>query len=200
MLQQTKLNTTATQARDWIQALARYREPNQMRSVLELIITGAPFVVLWVIAWFALSISYWLTLAISVPAAGFLVRLFLIQHDCGHGSFFRSHRVSNTVGFFIGVMTLTPYHYWRKTHAYHHAHSGDLDFRGFGDIDTMTLREFMALSRGRRLPCTRRAGAAAPAQAVVEEPGGAVGGEEHAERRIDGVCCLPRPLVALEKP
>jgi omega-6 fatty acid desaturase (delta-12 desaturase) len=72
------------------------------------------------------------------------MRLFMIQHDCGHGSFFKSRRARNIVGFFIGVLTLTPYEYWRKTHAYHHAHSGDLDLRGFGDIDTLTIEEYYA--------------------------------------------------------
>ena len=151
MPQQTKLNTTATQARDWIQALARYREPNQVRSVLELIITAAPFVVLWVIAWFALSISYWLTLAISVPAAGFLVRLFLIQHDCGHGAFFRRKAINDWIGRVIGVFTLTPYDVWRRHHSVHHATSGNLAKRGTGDIDTLTVREYLALSRSRRI-------------------------------------------------
>jgi len=75
----------------------------------------------------------------------------MIQHDCGHGSFFRSRRARDFLGFWIGVLTLTPYAYWRKTHAYHHAHSGDLDLRGFGDIDTLTVDEYMALPSHRRL-------------------------------------------------
>ena len=86
-----------------------------------------------------------------VPAAGFLVRLFMIQHDCGHGSFF-PHRLANDwVGRVIGVLTLTPYDFWRRAHAHHHAGSGNLDRRGLGDIDTLTVREFLALPRWRRL-------------------------------------------------
>ena len=81
-----------------------------------------------------------------MPAAGFLVRLFIIQHDCGHGAFFRSSRASNALGFVLGVLTLTPYDYWRKVHAIHHATSGNLERRGFGDIDTLTVREYLALS------------------------------------------------------
>ena len=76
----------------------------------------------------SLEYSYWLTLALAVPTAGFLIRLFIIQHDCGHGNFFKSRRVRDWVGRAIGTLLLTPYDYWRKAHAYHHAHSGDLDF------------------------------------------------------------------------
>jgi fatty acid desaturase len=86
-----------------------------------------------------------------VPAAGFLVRLFMIQHDCGHGSFFRRRLANDWVGRVIGVLTLTPYDFWRRTHALHHANSGNLDHRGIGDVATLTAREFLALSRGRRL-------------------------------------------------
>jgi omega-6 fatty acid desaturase (delta-12 desaturase) len=106
---------------------------------------------LWTLAYLALSASYWLTLALAIPTAGFLMRLFMIQHDCGHGSFFKSRRARDLVGFWIGVLTLTPYAYWRKTHAYHHAHSGDLDLRGFGDIDTLTVDEYLALPWHKRL-------------------------------------------------
>ena len=85
------------------------------------------------------------------PTAGLLVRLFMIQHDCGHGSFFR-HRVANDwVGRMIGALTLTPYDFWRRSHALHHAGSGNLDRRGIGDITTLTVREYLALSRGSRL-------------------------------------------------
>ena len=87
----------------------------------------------------------------GVCTAGLLVRLFIVQHDCGHGSFFRSSRLNDTVGSAIGVLTMMPYSYWRKTHAIHHATSGNLDRRGFGDIDTMTVTEYRSLSVWRRL-------------------------------------------------
>ena len=116
------------------------------RSVLQLLTSVIPFVTLWILAWRALDVGYWLTVLLALPTAGFLMRMFMIQHDCGHGSFFTSRRARDVVGFCIGVLTLVPYQYWRKTHAYHHAHSGDLDFRGFGDIDTLTLREYRARS------------------------------------------------------
>ena len=143
--------TTQDVARHWNELLSPYYGPDRRRSVVQVALTSAVFVGLWLAMVWSLEIGYWLTLLLALPTAGFLMRLFMIQHDCGHGSFFKSHRAANTVGFVIGVLTLTPYHYWRKTHAYHHAHSGDLDFRGFGDIETLTLREYLALSRGRRL-------------------------------------------------
>jgi omega-6 fatty acid desaturase (delta-12 desaturase) len=134
----------------WAPILARYREPNCARSTVELAITAVPFVLLWILMWAALDAGYWVDLLLAVPAAGFLVRLFMIQHDCGHGAFFRRRRVNDWVGRIIGVLTLTPYDFWRHSHALHHANSGNLDHRGFGDVDTLTVREFLALPRWRR--------------------------------------------------
>ena len=138
-------------AREWLKALADYREPSLLRSLTELVITATPFVILWVAAWWALSYSYWLTLALSVPAVLFLVRLFLIQHDCGHGSFFRQRKLNDWVGRTLGVVTLTPYEDWRHSHAVHHASTGNLERRGIGDIITLTVREYEALSWRKRL-------------------------------------------------
>lgn len=134
-------------ARDWIEVLQRYRQPIVWRSVVEIVITAAPFALLWAAAWAALSISYWLTLAITVPAAGFLVRLFMIQHDCGHGAFFRKRATNDWIGRTLGVLTLTPYDAWKRSHAIHHASSGNLDERGTGDIDTLTVSEYRARSK-----------------------------------------------------
>jgi len=131
--------------------LARYRRPNSARSVFELVITAVPFVVTWALMWVALDHGYWIGLLLAVPAAGFLVRLFMIQHDCGHGAFFHSRLVSDWVGRAIGVLTLTPYDFWRQTHALHHASSGNLDHRGYGDIDTLTVREFLARPKWRQI-------------------------------------------------
>jgi omega-6 fatty acid desaturase (delta-12 desaturase) len=132
-------------------SLAAYREPSTARSVFELLITAVPFALLWILAWLALDSGYWIGLALVIPAAGFLVRLFMIQHDCGHGSFFHHRSVNNWVGRAISVLTLTPFDFWRRAHALHHAGSGNLDRRGIGDIDTLTVREYLALSRWRRL-------------------------------------------------
>src|SRR5215467_4453926 len=138
-------------AREWAQILGRYREPSHVRSVLELMITTGSFVALWFSMWVALRFGYWLTLIIAVPAAGFLVRLFMIQHDCGHGAFFRHRLANDWVGRVIGVLTLTPYDYWRRMHAIHHATSGHLDRRGIGDVDTLTVREYLSRTFLRRV-------------------------------------------------
>jgi len=134
--------TASTKPQDWVRILAAYREPNQLRSMFELGVSFVPFVGLWAVAWWAISISPWLALAISVLNAGFLLRLFIIQHDCGHGSYFKNRHVSDWVGRALGVLTLTPYDVWRRTHAIHHSAAGNLDKRGIGDIYTMTVDEY----------------------------------------------------------
>lgn len=139
-------------ARHWARILTRYREPAHSRSVVEIAVTILPFAGLWALAWTSVSFGYWqLSLVLSVLAAGFLARLFMIQHDCGHGAFFRHRVVNDWVGRVIGVLTLTPYEVWRRTHAIHHASAGNLGHRGIGDIDTKTVREFRALSSWDRL-------------------------------------------------
>jgi len=130
--------------------LAKYRDPNVSWSLFEIGVTLAPFVGLWAAMWALMHVSYWLTLALALPAAGFLVRLFLIQHDCGHGAMFRTRGTNDWVGRAFGVLTLTPYDYWKRTHAAHHANSGNLDRRGMGDIDTLTVREYQGLGGLRR--------------------------------------------------
>lgn len=143
--------TAAATARDWARVLADYREPSHARSVFELLVTAIPFFVLWVLTWALLERTHWLSLILVVPAAGLLVRLFMIQHDCGHGSFFRDRRLNDLVGRVLGVLTLTPYDHWKRTHAVHHATSGHLDRRGMGDITTLTVQEYLALPRLGRL-------------------------------------------------
>ena len=134
----------------WNRILRPYWGADTRKSVTQLLASAIPFVLLWYAMLRSLEVGYWLTLILAVPTTGFLMRLFMIQHDCGHGSFFNSRKARDWVGRIIGVLLLTPYEYWRKTHAYHHAHSGDLNFRGFGDIDTYTVKEYLALPRGRR--------------------------------------------------
>ena len=134
----------------WSKVLARYREPSNARSIFELTITAGAFVAVWILMWAVLDAGYWIGLALAVPAAGFLVRLFMIQHDCGHGSFFRHRLANDWIGRVIGVLTLTPYDFWRRAHALHHASSGNLDRRGIGDIDTLTVSEFQARTPWRR--------------------------------------------------
>jgi omega-6 fatty acid desaturase (delta-12 desaturase) len=134
----------------WVSRLAPYRIPDNRRAAFEIAITLLPFIALWVLTWALLQLSPWLALFATIPAAGMMVRLFMIQHDCGHGAMFTSRRVNDWVGRAVGVLTLTPYDHWRQSHALHHAGSGNLDRRGMGDIDTLTIGEFRALKwRGR---------------------------------------------------
>jgi omega-6 fatty acid desaturase (delta-12 desaturase) len=134
-------------SKTWAARLAPYKDTVVRRSVWQLAINAVLFAGAWTIMYLSLRVGYWLTLLLAVPAAFMLIRLFIVQHDCGHGAFFRSPRVADIVGSIIGVITLTPYHYWKKTHAIHHATSGNLEHRGFGDIDTLTVDEYNALSR-----------------------------------------------------
>jgi omega-6 fatty acid desaturase (delta-12 desaturase) len=134
-----------------IQDLERYARPSVARSVFQLLNTAIPFAAVWLAMLWSLSVGYWLTLLLSIPAAGLLVRLFIIQHDCGHGSFFRSRTWNDSLGGVLGVLTLVPYAYWKKTHGIHHATSGDLGRRGFGDVETLTVAEYRALSKWKRL-------------------------------------------------
>jgi len=136
------------------QALRRilrgYGAPRRRRSVLELLITVIPFAGLWILLWYTVNSGYWAGFVLAVPAAAFLVRLFMIQHDCSHRSFFASQRANDWVGRGIGVLTLTPYDFWRHTHNVHHATSGNLDRPRIGGVDTLTVREYRALPRWRR--------------------------------------------------
>jgi len=139
-------------ARQLRQTLSRYGKPSNARGIAELTVTLLPLVALWIVAWLTFVFGHWwATLLIAIPSAGFLVRLFMIQHDCGHGAFFSRRSANDWVGRVIGVLTLTPYDFWRRTHAIHHASSGNLDSRGIGDVDTLTVREFLGRSRWGRL-------------------------------------------------
>jgi omega-6 fatty acid desaturase (delta-12 desaturase) len=119
--------------------------------VFELAVTAGSLLLSWVMMWWSIGIGYWLTLLLALPTAGFLVRLFMIQHDCGHGSFFRNRFVNDWIGRVLGVLTFTPYDYWKRNHAIHHATSGDLSRRGIGDIWTLTVREYLSRSSLGRL-------------------------------------------------
>jgi acyl-lipid omega-6 desaturase (Delta-12 desaturase) len=142
----------APHARAWPQILARYRQPSTRRGLLEIAITFLPLAALWALVWASFHLGYWwLALLLAIPAAGFLVRLFMIQHDCSHGAFFRHRLANDWTGRIASVITLTPYGLWRRTHALHHASTGNLDRRGFGDVDTITVEEYRARSFWGRL-------------------------------------------------
>lgn len=133
-----------------VQTLAPYRRPSTRRSLVELAVTVVPFLALNAATLIAVSAGHYLALLLIFPMAAFVLRLFLIQHDCGHGSFFPRRRANDWLGRILGVVTFTPYDCWRRSHALHHASTGNLDARGFGDVDTLTVREFYSRSRFKR--------------------------------------------------
>lgn len=135
----------------WRECVAAYQRPSTKRAVWQLINTLIPYALLWYLIYLTLGVSFWLTLPLAVLAGGFLVRLFIIFHDCGHGSYLRSRRANDIVGFVTGVLTFSPYSHWRWEHAIHHGSAGHLDKRGTGDIWTMTVQEYLAASRLRRI-------------------------------------------------
>lgn len=143
--------TTGPKASRRTTVLKQYRQSSSIRSVTEIAITALPFLTLWAFTAMAVTNGYWLGLLLTVPAAGFLVRLFILQHDCGHGALFSRRAINDWTGRVIGVFTLTPYDYWRRTHAIHHATAGNLDKRGIGDVNTLTVREYSAMSRWGRM-------------------------------------------------
>lgn len=122
--------------------LRNYREPIPARSLFELTVTLVPFVAIWAAAWWMLSINTFLSVLLAIVNAGFLVRTFMIQHDCGHGAFFKDRQLGDWIGRVLGVVTLTPYDVWRRTHSIHHATTGNLDQRGVGDLPTLTVNEY----------------------------------------------------------
>ena len=134
----------------WKQAIIRRQRPVLRSSVWQIVNTLVPYLALWGLMVWSLSLSYWLTLALAVVAAGFLTRIFIIFHDCTHGSFLGSLPANRILGFVTGVLTFTPYDQWRHKHSLHHAAAGDLDGRGTGDIWTLTVQEYMAASRWKR--------------------------------------------------
>jgi omega-6 fatty acid desaturase (delta-12 desaturase) len=135
----------------WAKTVAQYKDAHLLTGVWQLLNTVVPLALLSVLMYFAYQWSYALVLLISIPTAGFLVRLFILQHDCGHRSFFASRLANDIVGTLCGILTLTPFHYWRRTHARHHATSGNLNHRGHGDIVTLTVNEYFALGPWHRL-------------------------------------------------
>lgn len=134
----------------WKAIVARYQKPSTGRGLWQVINTLVPYTALWVLMHFTAQISWWLTAPLAILAGGFLVRIFIIFHDCGHGSFFKSQRANHVLGTIAGFLTFTPYFHWRWEHSVHHATSGDLDRRGTGDVWTLTVQEYLESSRWKR--------------------------------------------------
>jgi len=134
----------------WREVVLKYQQPEVWRALWQALNSIVPYVGLWILMFYSVRVSYWLTLPLILLAGGFTVRMFIIFHDCGHGSFFKSKRANTVLGCLTGVLTLTPFHQWRWEHGIHHSSSGDLDRRGTGDIWTLTVQEYLESSRARR--------------------------------------------------
>ena len=136
----------------WLEKLSEFERPDVRKASLQLLDTVVPYLFLWffMVRTVQLGYSYWVTLALSVPAAGLLVRIFIFFHDCCHGSFLADRRANALLGHLLGILTFTPFEDWRYTHGRHHATVANLDYRGEGDIWTMTLEEYLAAPRHRR--------------------------------------------------
>jgi acyl-lipid omega-6 desaturase (Delta-12 desaturase) len=136
--------------RSWEKIIMNYNRPDMRKSIWQILNTLVPYVGMWFLMAMSLQYSYWYTLLLSFPAAGLLIRLFIIFHDCGHGSFFRSKTANEIVGMIFGIVTFTPFYKWHQQHRVHHATSGNLDKRGIGDIWTLTVEEYLNSSVWRR--------------------------------------------------
>ncbi|MEY2427661.1 MAG: hypothetical protein QOJ40_546 [Verrucomicrobiota bacterium] len=134
----------------WKEIVAKYQKPSTLRALWQLLNTFVPLAAIWYLMYLSLAISWWLIPPLAILAGAFLVRVFIIFHDCGHGSYFKSRAANDVVGFITGLLTFTPFYQWRWDHALHHATSGHLDKRGTGDLWTLTVQEYLESSRGRR--------------------------------------------------
>lgn len=144
-------NYTGYNNKRMLTLINNYRKPEIRKSVWQLINTLVPYVILWIAMVVVAQYSYWLVVPLALLASGFVIRAFIIFHDCGHGSFFKSDYTNEVVGTIMGIFTLTPYHHWHNAHRIHHGTSGNLDKRGIGDVWTMTTEEYRNASRGKRL-------------------------------------------------
>ncbi|MGZ4971138.1 MAG: fatty acid desaturase, partial [Limisphaerales bacterium] len=134
----------------WKEIVVKYQNPAPWRAIWQVVNTVVPYIALWTLMYFAVAVSWWLAVPLAILAGAFLVRIFIIFHDCGHGSFFKSSKANDILGYVTGVLTFTPYHQWRWEHALHHSTSGDLDRRGTGDVWTLTVQEYLEASRWKR--------------------------------------------------
>src|SRR5436190_2301488 len=141
---------TTVQTATWKKVVAKYQKPSVWRSVWQIVNSTVPCVILWLLMYLVKCISVWLAVPLAVLAGAFLVRVFIIFHDCGHGSFFKSRKANDIVGAITGILCFTPYYQWRWEHSLHHATAGDLDRRGTGDIWTLTVQEYLEASRWKR--------------------------------------------------
>ncbi len=127
---------------NWKSIIEKYQIPDSKKAIFQIINSFGPYIALWVLMYFSLSWSIWITIGLALVNSFFLVRIFIIQHDCGHQSFFKSQKLNNAVGFVCSFFSSLPYKYWAKIHNHHHGHTGQLEQRDIGDINFLTVREY----------------------------------------------------------
>jgi len=128
--------------KNWKELIAQYQIPNNKKAIIQLLNTFLPFIGLWVLMYFSLRWSIFLTIGLALVNAFFMVRIFIIQHDCGHQSFFKSKKLNNLVGYACSIFSSIPFKYWARVHNFHHGHNGQLEVREVGDIPTLTVKEY----------------------------------------------------------
>ncbi len=144
------MNNQASNDRSWQKVIMKYNQPDLRKSIWQICNSLLPYLFLWYLMVQSLKVSYLITLLLAFLASGFLIRLFIIFHDCGHGAFFKSKRANDIVGIIFGILTVTPYYKWHRQHHEHHATTVNLDKRGLGDVWTMTVDEYLNSSKGKR--------------------------------------------------
>lgn len=149
-MESSKINYVAND-RLWQKMIMKYNQPDLGKSIWQILNSLVPYLILWYLMVKSLQVSYAITILLAILASGFLIRQFIIFHDCGHGSFFKSKKANNIVGVILGILTFTPYYKWHNQHAGHHATAVNLDQRGMGDVWTMTVDEYLNSSKGKRL-------------------------------------------------
>jgi acyl-lipid omega-6 desaturase (Delta-12 desaturase) len=137
--------------KDWPKIVAKYQIPDRRKAYTQILTTFLPFIGLWILMYFSLSWSYWITLGLAIVNAFFMVRIFIIQHDCGHQSFLKKRKVNDAIGLVCSFFSSIPYEYWSRSHSFHHAHCGQLEVRDIGDINTLTVKEYKEMGFFRRL-------------------------------------------------
>jgi omega-6 fatty acid desaturase (delta-12 desaturase) len=147
----TPTTRSADEYTGWQKLVAKYSKPDQKQALWQVANSFGGLFLGWLLMYLSLEVGYWLTLLLAIPTAGFVVRIFIIQHDCGHNSFLPSRQANDIVGIIASMFTLVPYKFWRKSHAIHHAHHAELEERGIGDVWTLTVDEFAQAPLWKRL-------------------------------------------------
>lgn len=134
-----------TDLKDWAKIVSKYKKPDNTKAIIQLLNSFLPFIALWILMYFSLSWSYFITIGLAIINAFFLIRIFIIQHDCGHQSFLKKRKWNNRIGLICSFFSAFPYEYWAKVHSHHHGHTGQLEQRDFGDINFLTVKEYQKL-------------------------------------------------------